>query len=172
MKSHIAMATVLVLISQSAWARASKPLNILTENAINNGDFPLPRLSSGYDPIKFTQGHYKKGDVDATADMIAFGTLDGQPAAVAYVVWSTGGTSCWEVLGLYRVVDGNPKCVRWYDLEDRSRVNSIRISGNKVILDWVKHGPADSASDPSVHEIKRLRANEFETVKQDNRETL
>jgi len=165
MKSHIAMATVLVLISQSAWVGASKPSSILTANGIRNGDFPLPRLSSGYDPIKFKQGQYKKGDVDASLDMIAFGTLDGQPAAVAYVVWSTGGTGCWEVLGLYRVVDGNPKCVRWYNLEDRSRVNSIRISGSRVILDWVKHGPGDSAPDPSIHEIKELHANEFEAVK-------
>ena len=116
--------------------------------------------------IKFNQGHYKNGDIEADIDRITFGKLDGQPAAVGFVSWNTGGSGVFEVLGLYRLLGGKYQCVGWFILEDRARVKSIRIANNHVLLNWVKHGPSDPALFPTVHEVKKLSAQDFEAVMQ------
>lgn len=140
---------------------AKTPQAKLTEANIKNSEFPLPRLSRGYDMIKFNNGKYKEDEVSAQMCLLAFGQLNKQPAAVVFVGWSTGGSGWWEELALYRLVDGKAKCVGLYGLEDRAKINSIRIAENRIILDWVKHADNDPAPFPSVHEVKKLQASDF-----------
>lgn len=169
MKHLLFLLTALIIaltISQIP-AYADTPAPKLTEAAVKNSDFPLPRLSSGYDLVKFSNGTYKKGEKDAKMSLVTLGQLNGQPAAVVYVGWSTGGSGWWEELGLYRMVKGKAQCVGLHGLEDRAKINSIRIAGNQVVLDWTKHGDNDSASSPTVHELKKLKASDFVMPKKD-----
>jgi hypothetical protein len=162
---RLAITLVLGLLIVNSQPISAAPAT-LTKREIENGPFPLPRLSQGYDMITFSDGHFKDKETEADINQIAVGSLDNAPAAVGLVIWNTGGTGDWEVLGLYRLVAGKPQCVGWFDLEDRARVNSVRVANNCVILDWMKHGANDPATFPTVHEVKKLSAHQFEPVQQ------
>ena len=135
--------------------------------AILYGKFPLPRMQSGYDLVPLWRGKYKGTEGDPTVLMVTSGIIDGQPGAVSYVAWGTGGTGVFEVLTLYRKVAGKIQAVGQHDLEDRASVNSLKISQNSLVLDWTKHAPSDSAPEPSMHEVRKLHAKDFEPLKQD-----
>jgi len=131
------------------------------QKAILYGKFPLPRLSGGVDIISLWRGRYKGDLGDVCVQKVATGTIDGEPAAVTYTTWSTGGTGVWEVLTLYRKKAGKLEAVGQYDLEDRSAFTSLAISDNAVVLNWIKHAPNDSASTPSVPTVTKLFAKDF-----------
>jgi hypothetical protein len=129
------------------------------------GKFPLPRLSSGCDLVPLWRGIYSHDDVDAGVNLAAIGPVDGAPAAVVYTGWTTGGSGCWEVLTLYRMKNGKVEPVGQRDLEDRARVLRLDISKNSILLDWYKHAGSDPAMDPSIHEVRRLHARDFQSMK-------
>jgi hypothetical protein len=131
------------------------------QKAVLYGKFPLPRLSSGFDMITLWRGKYKGDLGDVCVQKVATGTMDGEPAAVSYTTWSTGGTGVWEVLTLYRKKDGKLQVVGQHDLEDRSGFNSLSIKDNAVVVNWIKHGANDPASMPSVPSIDKLTAKDF-----------
>ncbi len=152
---------MILLLSGPAVPAARCRTQNITRQQVMNSSFPLPGLQSGYTMIRFKDGINKEND--AGISEMDIGMLDGKPAAVVFVAWSTGGTGVWEVLGLYRLVEGRPRCVGWYDLEDRAQVNSLKIRNNQVLLDWVRHKDTDPASMPSLHTLTRLKSTDFRT---------
>ncbi len=138
----------------------------LWQKAVYYGKFPLPQLSGeGYDVVAFWNGSCKKDGANPSVDKLAIGPIDGQPGAVSFVTWSTGGTGVWEVLTLYRMRKGKIEPVGQYNLEDRAVLNSLRIANGTVLVDCVLHGPNDSARGPTLHKVLKLHAKNFDPIK-------
>jgi hypothetical protein len=144
-----------------------KSLNSLSKKAICNSNCVVFNLGDGPNPVvHLHDGKFKSDYIDGSISdaLIAQGKLDGQPAAVAFVVWSTGGTGCFEELALFRLRKGKVCCTGIYSLEDRARINKLNIRNNEVVLDWLKHTGADAAPSPSEHEVLRLKSKQFKSV--------
>ena len=114
--------------------------------------------------VKLRQGRFKNGAEQGllSDEFFAQGLLDGEPAAVAFVTWTTGGSGCWEELALFRLRKGKTLCSGIYSLEDRATINKLSIHNNAIVLDWLKHADGDSAPAPSKPEVLHLKSSQFE----------
>lgn len=86
---------------------------------------------------------------------IALGHLSqrtGKGAAVIYG-YNTGGTGFFVMLCAVMNDRGQPRNIALVDLEDRVKINSLRIQSGKIIVDMVTHGPNDPACCPTVEKI-------------------
>jgi hypothetical protein len=90
---------------------------------------------------------------------IALGRLSNhqdQDAAVIYG-YNTGGSGFFTVLCAVINDQGQPKNSALIDLEDRIKINSLRIQAGKIIVDMVTHGPNDPACCPTVKKVATYR---------------
>lgn len=88
---------------------------------------------------------------------IAVGYLSNnqsQDAAVIYG-YNTGGSGFFVVVCAVINEKGKPKNIALADLEDRVKINSLRIQSGKIIIDMVVHGPNDPSCCPTVKKIAR-----------------
>jgi hypothetical protein len=79
-----------------------------------------------------------------------------QDAAVIYG-YNTGGTGFFTMLCAVINDQGEPKNSALIDLEDRVKINSLRIQSGKIIVDMVTHGPKDPACCPTVRRVVTYR---------------
>lgn len=84
-------------------------------------------------------------EVELTA--CAVGDLDGDGSldALAAVKLSAGGTGRFWSLHYWRNVNGSPKYTAQKELDDRTPVETIAISGGKAEVVWLTRGPSDPA---------------------------
>jgi heat shock protein HslJ len=76
-------------------------------------------------------------------DFVAVGELNGQPAAAAILVSTTGGSGVFYDLAVVTQQDGQWTNVATTFLGDRVTINSLAIANNQVIVDMVTQGPND-----------------------------
>jgi hypothetical protein len=86
---------------------------------------------------------------------IALGRLSNHQDRDAAVIYgyNTGGTGFFTMLCAVINEKGKPKNSALIDLEDRIKINSLRIQSGKIIVDMVTHGPKDPACCPTVRKI-------------------
>ncbi len=86
---------------------------------------------------------------------IAIGHLSNNPSKDAAVIYgyNTGGSGFFVMLCAVLNDGGKPKNIALADLEDRVKINSLRIRAGKIIVDMVAHGPNDPACCPTVNKI-------------------
>lgn len=109
---------------------------------ILNGVCCVPNLSSGYRGVLMKNGVNitKDGDrtIECTIDKkeVVFGTLDNRPVAVAVLSDAEGGSGIFQSLLLYEMRDGKAVTVGAEGFGDRTTVEKLKISDNKVVLSY------------------------------------
>jgi hypothetical protein len=133
----------------------------LTVDQLENSKYLVP---SWEDPdqgewVQLKNGEFTRKNPDnplfVNIVKIALGRLSGhqdQDAAVIYG-YNTGGTGFFTMLCAVINEQGQPKNSALIDLEDRVKINSLRIQAGKIIIDMVTHGPHDPACCPTVKKV-------------------
>ena len=133
----------------------------LTVDQLENSKYLVP---SWEDPdqgewVQLKGGEFARKNPDnplfVSIVKIALGRLSNhqdQDAAVIYG-YNTGGTGFFTVLCAVMNDRGIPKNSALIDLEDRIKINSLRIQSGKIIIDMVTHGPNDPACCPTVKKV-------------------
>jgi LysM repeat protein len=88
-------------------------------------------------------------------DHIAYGQLNGQPAAVAVLVTDPGGSGTFYDLAVLVNQGGEPVNVATTSLGDRVQINAVGIYENEIVVDMVQAGPDDPMCCPSQHVVQR-----------------
>ena len=108
---------------------------------VRNAYSCLPSLADPPDEmVLFKDGKYSSPSIPlAEMRAMASGTLDGKTAAVVEIVWNTGGSGNWEIVALYRLMNGTVtfQGVYWpaADLPDGgTMVRRIEIKHDKIHL--------------------------------------
>lgn len=113
----------------------------ITAEDLKNVRVCLPSLGNGPDALVHLE-NYELRNQDYPFVKLrakAFGTLDGKPAAVAEIVWNTGGSGNWSTCVLFRRVNGRVRG-EWYYTPGTNLpkggtvVTRINIKNDKVYL--------------------------------------
>ena len=167
----LVLAVGLVVIAQPARTQqeATSPtdseLRRLTREQLHGAQYHLPLLGDEETPIRFHGGRgsrkYGTGATErvqagVVGDLIALGDLDGDNVADAAVVVfiDSGGSGTFIHLLAMQDREGAPAQVGRAFLGDRVRVQSLTISGRRIFVTMLAHGPGDGLCCPSV-EIRR-----------------
>ncbi len=86
---------------------------------------------------------------------VALGYLSNHQSKDAAVIYgyNTGGSGFFVMLCAVVNENGKLKNTALVDLEDRVKINSLRIKSGKIIVDMATHGPKDPACCPTVKKI-------------------
>jgi hypothetical protein len=133
----------------------------LTKNQLMNSKYFIPGWE---DPdqgewVQLKDGKFDRKDPDKTLFVeivdLAIGPLspDHQQGAAVIYGYSTGGTGFFEMLCAVTQDQGKLKNSELVDLEDRAKINSLRIKSGKIVVDMLAHGPTDPAPFPTVSKI-------------------
>lgn len=90
---------------------------------------------------------------------IALGDLnnDGKGDAVALVYENTGGTGQFAYLAVLKNISGKPQYSSSVYLDDRPKLQSLRIENGEILLSLIVHGPNDGMCCPTVPREFRYR---------------
>ena len=146
---------------EEATASTDSELRRLTLEQLRDGRYHLPLLGDEETPIRFHggQGSIKYGEgatervqAGLVGDLVAHGDLDGDavPDAAAVVFIDRGGSGAFIHLLAMRNRDGTPVQAGRAVLGDRVRVHSLAISGGRIYVTMLAHGPGDGLCCPSV----------------------
>lgn len=130
------MLTALLLLASMSSAPST-----LTEADVRNAEACLPAIADeGVRLVKLVDGKYEAPGIPfAEMRALAFGNLEGEPSAVAEIVWNTGGSGNWEIVARFARQDGKVVCRGVYspgaDLPDGgTMVARIEIKRGRVYL--------------------------------------
>jgi hypothetical protein len=126
---------ILLLVS------ASDPPGTLTAADVRNAEVCLPAIAQEGDRIvKLIDGKASTPEIPfAEMRAVAVGEIGGEPAAVAEIVWNTGGSGNWEIVARFAREGGKVVCRGVYspdsDLPDGgTMVARIEIKDGRVYL--------------------------------------
>ena len=133
----------------------------LTINQLNNRKYLIPSWEQPDQGewVQLKNGEFTRRNPDnplfVNVVKIAVGYLSNNQTKDAAVIYgyNTGGSGFFVVLCAVINDQGNPKNTALIDLEDRVKINSLRIQSGKIIIDMVTHGPNDPACCPTVKKI-------------------
>jgi heat shock protein HslJ len=114
------------------------------------------------DTVLLTNGVYTETvapDVPMVAlvqliEPIAFGELNGQPAAAVILASSSGGTGVFVDLAAALQQDGQWMNVATTPLGDRVVINAVTIANNQIVVDMITHGPDDPMCCPTQQVVQ------------------
>ena len=149
----------------------------LTLEQLRNAEYRLPllgdqdtpiRLVDGMGTLVYGEGATERETVGLIDDAIAFGDLDGDGNADAAVVLFTSGGGSGAFIYLVAVLDrdGAPSQTARAYLGDRARVESLSISGGRVLAQILAHGPEDALCCPSLHTTSTFALREGGLIQQ------
>lgn len=128
--------------------------------ALRGDEETLIRFHGGRGAIKYGDGATERVQAGLVDDLVAFGDLDGDLIADAAVVIfiDPGGSGTFIHLLAMRDREGTAVQVAREFLGDRVLVESIAISGGRIFLTMLVHGPDDGMCCPSakVHRAFKL----------------
>lgn len=133
----------------------------LTVDQLKNSKYFIPSWENPEQGewVQLKGGEYKRENPDNPLFVkiveIAFGYLSNDKTKDAAVIYGygTGGTGFFVMLCAVINDRGNLQNIALTDLEDRVKINSLRIQSGKIIVDMVTHGPHDPAPLPTVKKI-------------------
>jgi hypothetical protein len=141
----------------------------LGEAALKNMEYRSEWTQSGTAPL--TDGEYREQAAPGSATetivqltpFVAYGELNGQPAAAVVLVTDPGGSGTFYELAVVTEQDGQPVHVASASLGDRVQINSIAVENNQIVVDMVHHGPQDPMCCPTEHVVQtyELQGNQL-----------
>jgi hypothetical protein len=134
----------------------------LTADMLRNGTYLLPQSK---ETVTLVDGKYDRAESNenilhaAIIEPIAFGDLDGDGAEDAAVLISEnmGGTGVFVSLIAMLNRGGQPVQSAAYFIEDRPQINNLTVTGGRIALDAVIHGPADPLCCPNFPVTETFR---------------
>lgn len=130
----------------------------LTADALRNAEYILPGFDGAIRSYKFVDGKYAfGGDPSVTGyadvsllDTYAFGDLngDGVDDAAVLIAENYGGTGVFVSLNAVLNEGGLSRHAASTMIDDRPKINALKIQNGLIYLDAVLHGPNDPACCP------------------------
>lgn len=132
----------------------------LDEEALKNMAYSSEWGESG--TVELADGEYRAPAAPGSAseivvqvvEPIAFGELNGQPAAAVVLASSGGGSGTFMELAIVMEQDGQPVDVASTSLGDRAQINSVTVENNQIAIDMVTHGSDDPMCCPTQPALK------------------
>ncbi len=132
----------------------------LDESTLKNMTYQSEWTESG--TVELTDGEYRAPAAPDSAseivvqvvDPIAYGELNGQPAAAVVLASSGGGSGTYMDLAAVVEQNGEPVNVATTSLGDRVQINSVVIENNEIVVDMVTHGPDDPMCCPTQQMVQ------------------
>jgi heat shock protein HslJ len=132
----------------------------LDEEALKNMAYKSEWGESG--TVQLTDGEYRAPAAPGSASEIvvqiagpiAYGELNGQPAAAVVMASSGGGSGTFMDLAVVVEQDGRPVNIASTSLGDRAQINSVSIESNQIAVDMVTHGPEDPMCCPTQEVVQ------------------
>jgi hypothetical protein len=133
----------------------------LDVNQLNNGKYFIPSWENPEQGewVQLHNGEFNRRDPDNFLFVrivdLSVGYLTNNRTKDAAVIYgyNTGGSGFFVMLCAVVNENGKPKNTAPVDLEDRVKINFLRIEAGKIIVDMVTHGPKDPACCPTVKKI-------------------
>lgn len=131
----------------------------LSPTELANATYPTQYTPSGSATLengRFSEPAAPGSATEITVRMtryVAYGELNGQPAAAVVLVSDPGGSGTFYDLYAMVSQDGQPTAVASTMLGDRVDINSITIENNQIVVDMVQAGPDDPLCCPSQQVI-------------------
>jgi hypothetical protein len=135
----------------------------LDVNQLKNSKYFIPSWENPHQGewVQLHNGEFSRKDPDNFLYVgmvdVALGHLahnQSKDAAVIYG-YNTGGSGFFVMLCAVINENGQLKNTAPVDLEDRVKINSLRLEAGKIIVDLVVHGPKDPACCPTVKKIAK-----------------
>lgn len=131
----------------------------LTEDQLRNLEYPNDFTAGGTAPL--TDGAYTEPiqpgaatQIEVRFDRAAFGSIDGQPAAAVILITDPGGSGTFYDLHLV-AADLTPLVTAF--LGDRVPIQALQFIDDRIVVDFLGHGPADPACCPT-HNVSQTYA--------------
>ncbi len=172
---RVVSALLLALLALSACATkkpAPRPDSPIPEagGLAPQGPFSMDELANGTyrsewnlsGEITLSGGEWKGASVEGSAivtrvkmsEHVAFGTVDGEPAAAVILVADPGGSGTFYDLALVKRVEGRAVNVGNAHLGDRVRIHSLSIEDGRVAVDLTAHRPGDPLCCPTLKAVR------------------
>jgi len=134
--------------------------DVLTPEGLQNAEYQTEWTETG--TVKLENGEYRAPAAPGSAseivigltDQMAFGELDGQPAAAVILFSSGGGSGTFLELHVMVERQGEPYDLAWTYLGDRVQINSLTIKDDQIAVDMVTHGPDDPLCCPTQQVVQ------------------
>jgi hypothetical protein len=140
------------------------PASTLTLDQLKNAQYQLGARDD-HAVVQLTNGAYQQG-TDATTldyahvqltDFISIGDLtgDGIDEAAAIIFENYGGTGDFGSLVIYTNDNGKPVFLTSTSIDDRPKINSLKIENGELTLDAIVHGLQDAGCCPQLPTTRR-----------------
>ncbi|MEW6030694.1 MAG: Gmad2 immunoglobulin-like domain-containing protein [Chloroflexota bacterium] len=149
----------------------------LTSDMIRNMDYTLQDFNGNSHAYRLTDGVFQGGADPAAVDFVSvvlgeqivFGDLndDGAEDAATTIAINFGGTGVFVSVAAVVNENGKPRHAASWLIDDRPRVNDLRIQNGTILVDAVIHGPNDPGCCPAqpVTQTYRLTASGLTLVR-------
>jgi heat shock protein HslJ len=149
----------------------------LSEDALGNMTYNSEWTQSGEATLQ--DGEYSEpaapGSATETRIMlagpVAYGELNGEPAAAVVLVTDPGGSGTFYELAIVIEEGGEPVHVASVLLGDRVQINSLSVDDGQIVVDMVTHGPDEAMCCPT-QEVRVTFALEGNDLVETSREVL
>ena len=134
----------------------------LSKSELANGIYRSEWTQSG--EAALTDGEYREKVAPGSAtkirvvltEHIAYGDLDGRPAAAAVLFTDPGGSGTFFDLTVMVSKDGHPVNAATTSLGDRVKIDTVAIAGNEIVVGMTTHRPEDPLCCPTQQVEKRF----------------
>ena len=142
----------------------------IDSQAVRNATYMSQFTETGF--VELMDGEFRDSEQRVHAGLdphMAFGDLDGDPAAEAAVIvgTNTGGSGGFVDLAILDDRGGGAVNVATLFLGDRVRIHSMAIVDREVVLDATMHTPDDPMCCPSLRATRRFRLDRGSLVEHD-----
>ncbi len=157
----VLLVIIAVLVAGCASGSKEGAESTITIEQLASMEYQSEFTKSGTAPLE--NGEYSEQAAPGSAtqtsvtltDHVAFGELNGEPAAAVVLVTDPGGSGTFYSLHVVVNQDGELVNIANTDLGDRVQINSLVIEEGEIVVDMVTQGPDDPMCCPTQEVVKR-----------------